>query len=114
MARMLQLYTQALLVQISQSMACNALHPLPQRMACWLLMTHDRVTAEKFPLSQELLGLMLGVRRAGVNEVAARLRRAGLIRYRRVGLEAASCECYNVIQAEFTRLLGAPQKQGSP
>jgi CRP-like cAMP-binding protein len=117
---MLQLYTQALLVQISQAMACNSLHPLPQRTARWLLMTHDRVAAERFPLSQELLGLMLGVRRAGVNEVATQLRQAGLIQYQRgvieivdrVGLEAACCECYGVIQAEFMRLLGAPQKQG--
>ena len=122
LARMLQLYTQALLVQISQAMACNGLHAIPQRTARWLLMTHDRVAAERFPLSQELLGLMLGVRRAGVNEVATKLRQAGLIQYRRgvveivdrAGLEATSCECYGVIQAEFERLLGAPQKQGPP
>jgi len=120
LARMLQLYTQALLVQISQAMACNGLHSIPERTARWLLMTHDRVAAERFPLSQELLGFMLGVRRAGVNEVATKLRKAGLIQYQRgvveivdrAGLEAAACECYGVIQAEFDRLLGAPQKQG--
>lgn len=120
LARILQLYTQALLVQISQAMACNSLHSLPQRTARWLLMTHDRVATERFPLSQELLSLMLGVRRAGVNEVATQLRRSGLIQYQRgvmeivdrAGLEAVCCECYGVIQAEFTRLLGAPRKQG--
>jgi CRP-like cAMP-binding protein len=122
LARMLQLYTQALLVQISQAMACNGIHPIYQRTARWLLMTHDRVASERFPLSQEFLSQMLGVRRAGVSEVATKLRKAGLIRYSRgmieivdrAGLEAAACECYGVIQAEFARLLGAPQKQGSP
>jgi CRP-like cAMP-binding protein len=120
LARMLQLYTQALLVQISQSMACNGTHLIYQRTARWLLMTHDRVATDRFPLSQEFLGQMLGVRRAGVTEVASKLRAAGLIRYSRgtieivdrTGLEAAACECYGVIQAEFVRLLGAPQKQG--
>jgi CRP-like cAMP-binding protein len=119
-AKMLQIYTQALMVQISQGMACNGIHSIEQRTARWLLMTHDRVAAQEFPLSQEFLGQMLGVRRAGVSEVASKLQRAGLIRYHRgvikildrAGLEDASCECYGVIQQEFDRLLGAPQKQG--
>lgn len=122
LAKMLQIYTQALMVQISQGMACNGIHPIQQRTARWLLMTHDRVAAQRFPLSQEFLGQMLGVRRAGVSEVASKLQKDGLIRYSRgvieildrAGLEAASCECYGVIQQEFDRLLGAPQKQGSP
>ncbi len=120
-AKMLQIYTQALIVQISQGMACNGIHSIYQRTARWLLMTHDRVAAQKFPLSQEFIGAMLGVRRASVSEVASKLQKAGLIRYSRgiieivdrAGLEAASCECYGVIQHEFDRLLGAPQKQGS-
>ncbi len=120
LAKMLQTYTQALIVQISQGMACNGAHSIYQRTARWLLMTHDRVAAQKFPLSQEFIGAMLGVRRAGVSEVASKLQKSGLIRYSRgvieivdrVGLEAASCECYGVIQHEFDRLLGAPQKQG--
>jgi CRP-like cAMP-binding protein len=121
LAKMLQTYTQALIVQISQGMACNGTHSIYQRTARWLLMTHDRVAAQKFPLSQEFIGNMLGVRRAGVSEVASKLQKAGLIRYSRgiieivdrAGLEAASCECYNLIQREFDRLLGAPQKQGT-
>jgi CRP-like cAMP-binding protein len=115
----LQLYTQALMVQISQGMACNGIHSIRQRCARWLLMTHDRVAAETFPLSQEFLALMLGVRRAGVNEVATELKQAGLIQYsrgvirilNRKELEDTSCECYHVIRREFDRLLGSPQKQ---
>ena len=120
LAKMLQVYTQALIVQISQGMACNGTHSIYQRTARWLLMTHDRVATQKFPLSQDFIGAMLGVRRASVSEVASKLQKAGFIRYgrgimeivNRAGLEAASCECYEVIQHEFQRLLGAPQKQG--
>lgn len=121
LAKMLQVYTQALMVQISQGMACNGMHSVHQRTARWLLMTHDRVAAQTFPLSHEFIGSMLGVRRASVSEVASKLQKAGLIRYSRgsmeivdrPGLEAAACECYEVIQHEFDRLLGAPRKQGS-
>ena len=120
-AKILQIYTQALMVQISQGMACNGIHLIQQRTARWLLMTHDRVAARQFPLSQEFLGQMLGVRRASVSEVASKLQKAGLIRYSRgiieitdrAGLEATSCECYGVIQREFDRLFGAPRKQGA-
>lgn len=119
LTKMLQTYTQALMVQISQGMACNGTHSIDKRTARWLLMTHDRVAAHKFPLSQEFIGNMLGVRRASVSEVASKLQNAGFIRYRRgileildrTGLEAASCECYGVIKHEFEQLLGAPQKQ---
>jgi CRP-like cAMP-binding protein len=115
LTRALQLYTQALMVQISQGMACNGLHSIRQRCARWLLLTQDRVGAETFHLSQEFLALMLGVRRGGVNKVATELKRAGLIQYsrgvihilKRKELEDTSCECYRVIKKEFDRLLGS-------
>jgi Mn-dependent DtxR family transcriptional regulator len=79
-------------------------------------MTHERVEANEFVLTQELLAIMLGVRRASVTEVAGKLQAAGLIRYRRGqlrvldrrGLEATACECYGVIRAEYERLLPYP------
>lgn len=111
---LLQRYTQAMFDLVAQSAACNRLHPLDERLARWLLMTHDRLGADRFPLTQEFMGQMLGVRRASVSTAAAILQRAGLIRYARgritvtdrAGLEAASCECYGVIRREFDRLLG--------
>jgi Mn-dependent DtxR family transcriptional regulator len=84
-------------------------------MSRWLLMTHDRVNGDTFPLTQEFLAQMLGVHRPAVNIAGGALQRAGLIRYTRgeitiadrAGLEAAACECYDVIRKEFTRALTA-------
>lgn len=105
-------YAQANLLQIMQSTACNALHDVKQRCCRWLLQTHDRVEGDDFPLKQEFLAVMLGVHRPTVTVVLRTLQRAGLIssRYGRIRilkrkrLEAASCECHEVIQAHFARL----------
>jgi CRP-like cAMP-binding protein len=112
---LLHRYTQALMVQVPQSGACNRRHTDEQRGARWLLMSHDRVGADQFPLTQEFLAQMLGVRRARVNAVAGALRKRGLITYQRglitvldrAGLEAAACLCYGIIKAEYDRLLRA-------
>jgi CRP-like cAMP-binding protein len=113
-SQLLYHYTQALFNQLGQHVVCNRLHPIAQRCARWLLMTHDRMARDDFLLTHEFLAQMLGVRRARVTEVAGRLQQAGLIRYYRgrihvldrTGLEAASCECYGVIRQEYDRLLG--------
>jgi CRP-like cAMP-binding protein len=106
-------YAQALLIQTAQTGACNRHHQVDRRCARWLLMTHDRVGADRFALTQEYLALMLGARRAGISRAATRLRAAGLIRYTRgvitvvdrSGLEAAACACYGVVRAAEERLL---------
>jgi len=111
---MLRKYNQALMNQMAQSVACNRLHNVEERMARWLLMTHDRVEADQFLLTQEFLAQMLGVRRPTVTVTAGVLERAGLIAVgrgrvmvlNRERLEAASCECYRVVREEFDRLLG--------
>jgi CRP-like cAMP-binding protein len=112
--RLLHLYTLAFLTQISQSTACNRLHPAERRLARWLLICRDRVGRDDVPITHETMAMMLGVRRATVTEAAGALQRAGMIRYRRglvsivdrKRLETASCECYQVVRAEFDRLLG--------
>jgi CRP-like cAMP-binding protein len=109
---MLHRYTLALLAQIAQTSACNRLHTLEQRCARWLLMTHDRVGRDEFPLTQDFLAQMLGVRRAGVNEAQQALSDDGLISYMRgtitildrPELERHSCQCYALIRAEHDRL----------
>lgn len=111
---LLQRYTQALFNLIAQSAACNRLHSAEERMCRWLLMTQDRVEQDSFPLTQEFLSQMLGVRRPTVSVTAAILQKAGLIGYSRgkitildrEGLKAACCECYEIVKAEFERLVG--------
>lgn len=111
---LLQRYTQALLSQICQSVTCNGLHSIEKRCCRWLLMTQDRVEGNQFPLTQEYLAYMLGVRRASVSEVCSLLQKAGFISYSRgsitildrQALENTSCECYASVKAEFNRLLG--------
>lgn len=106
-------YAHALVVQLMQSAACNALHGVEERTCKWLLMTHDRLEGDEFKLTHEFLGLMLGVRRSSVTLVAHQLQRAGMINYRlgvvtildRKGLEQTSCECYAVVRAYFDKFL---------
>ena len=98
----------------AQSAACNARHEIDQRLARWLLLSHDRREDDVVPLTHDYIALMLGVRRASVSQAAEGLQRAGLIRYTRgkivvldrAGLEAAACECYGAGRADFDRLLG--------
>ncbi|MBV9281156.1 MAG: Crp/Fnr family transcriptional regulator [Chloroflexi bacterium] len=110
---LLHRYIQALLILMAQNAACNSRHPLEQRCARWLCLTHDRVNGDALTLTQEFLGQMLDVRRAGVSEVASRLQAEGLIQYSRgrievadrAGLEARACDCYRIIRDAFEQML---------
>lgn len=98
-----------------QTAACNTLHTLRQRACRALLMVQDRAGSSQFELPHSVLADMLGVRRQSVTEVAAELRRAGLIEYRRGIItianrrkleSAACCECYGQLHAFYERMLG--------
>jgi CRP-like cAMP-binding protein len=105
-------YTQALMLQVMQCTACNALHRLEQRCCRWLLQTHDRVGGDEFLLKQEFLAIMLGTNRPSVSVVMGSLQKAGAVtsRYGRITivdrkkLEQTTCECYSAIHAQFRRL----------
>ncbi|HEY0100896.1 MAG TPA: Crp/Fnr family transcriptional regulator [Pyrinomonadaceae bacterium] len=107
-------YLQMLLLQTGQIAACNRLHSIGERLARWLLMSHDRCHCEELPFTQEFLALMLGIRRAGVTEAALILQAEEYISYRRgqitildrAGLEEFTCECYQIVKDEFDRLVG--------
>jgi CRP-like cAMP-binding protein len=100
--QLLNRYTQAHMGFIMQSTACNAMHSVEQRLARWLLLAHDRMARDEFPLTQEFVAMMLGAARPTVTVVAGTLQKAGLITYsrgkvtivNRKKLESASCECY--------------------
>ena len=110
----------ALTRQILQGAACNRLHSMEERCARWLLMTHDRANQDDFPLTQEFLSHMIGVRRATVNVATGILKKAGFIGYvrghitilDRPGLESASCECYECIVRAYNSILPGPARPG--
>jgi len=106
-------YTQALITQMAQTAACNRHHSIHQQLCRWLLLSMDRVQGSHLDMTQELIANMLGVRREGVTEAAAKLQALGVIKYRRghikildrAELEALCCECYAVVKKESDRLL---------
>lgn len=113
--RLLHRYAAYTIRAAQQTAACNSLHTLRQRVCRWLLTVQDRAGSMQFELPQAMLADMLGVRRQSVSEVAAKLRRAGLIEYRRGSVtvanrrkleSAACCECYGQLKAFYERMMG--------
>jgi CRP-like cAMP-binding protein len=108
-----QTLTRALLAQFQHVAACNALHTVEARLARWLLQVHDRADGDVLPLTQETLSEFLGVRRPTVTHVVRRLRASGAIRSNRRSsieidrprLEAAACECYQLMRHRIEQMV---------
>jgi CRP-like cAMP-binding protein len=106
-------YSETLMSQIQQTVACNALHSTEKRMARWLLMMHDRAEGNPLTYTHDFLAHILGVNRKSVTLAAQSLQATGLISYRRgtmqvsdrIGLESASCECYATVKRRFEAFL---------
>ena len=112
--RLLVRHALANLAQAHQSVACNALHGVGQRLCRWLLMSQDRTASEAVELTQQYLATMVGVQRTTITQALRDLTASGLIRQGRgrihildrAGLEARACECYQAVQADLERLIG--------
>lgn len=109
-------YSETLLSQVQQTVACNSMHTTEERMCRWLLMMHDRAQGKALPYTHEFLSHMLGANRKSVTLAAQAMQAAGLISYRRgkitvidrPGLEKASCECYAIVKERFDAFLKPP------
>ena len=109
-------YSETLLSQVQQTVACNSMHSTEERMCRWLLMMHDRAEGESLPYTHEFLSQILGANRKSVTLAAQSMQAAGLISYHRgtiqvldrVGLETASCECYAIVKERFDAFLKPP------
>lgn len=109
-------YSETLLSQVMQTVACNSLHKVEERLCRWLLMMHDRAEGEVLTYTHEFLARIMGANRTSITHAAQSLQKQGLIGYSRgtmqvkdrAGLEAASCECYAVVRARFDAFLRPP------
>jgi DNA-binding MarR family transcriptional regulator len=107
-------YSDFLLAQVMQQVACNAFHSIPERAARWLLHAQDRA-GDRIELTQEGLAGLLGVQRTTVNAVIRELIDEGLITTGRgvirvsdrTGLRRRSCECYERLEDHFNAVIGA-------
>src|SRR5215470_1961173 len=103
---MITRYTEVLLAEAQQLVACNAIHDASSRLCRWLLQCADHINSPQLPLTQEFLAQMLGVRRTTVTLLAQELQKRGAVKYSRGKmtilnrklLEDGSCECYEVIR----------------
>jgi CRP-like cAMP-binding protein len=111
--RLLLLYMQSLMTQMTQTAACNRHHTLNQQFSRWLLLSFDRLSNDEMVMTQKLISKMLGVKSDEVTAAANALSASGAISYRdgritlldRAVLEGSSCECYQVVRHECDRLL---------
>jgi len=104
----------ALFTQVTRNVVCNRHHAVEQHLCRWLLRCHDRLPTNELAITHEKIAGLLGARRQGVTEAAAKLQRAGLIQYARgritivdrAGLEARACECYRAVKNATDQLRG--------
>lgn len=109
--QMLSRYLYVLMEQLMQSSACTYFHEIEQRLARWILMSHDRAHMDTLEFTHKFLASMLGVRRSGVTIAAGKLQDKELIDYQRgqmkiinrKGLEAITCPCYKQMKQVYTQ-----------
>jgi CRP-like cAMP-binding protein len=102
-------YSHALLVSSMRTTGCVGLHAVPQRCARWMLHTLDRVSADRFAVTHEFLAMLMGTTRPTISVIVQTFERAGIVTVERgaitvidrTRLQAASCECYEIIKAHY-------------
>lgn len=111
--QLLMRYTNALFAQMAQNAVGGRHSSIEQKLCRWLLDRLDRSPGNELKVTQELISIMLGVRRESITAAAGKLQDEGLIQYRRgnitvldrAGLEEYAGECYKVAKTEYDRLL---------
>jgi CRP-like cAMP-binding protein len=114
-------YVKSCELQLAHSALANARYNMPERLARWLLMCHDRLQQPDLPLTHEFLSLMLGVRRPGVTDQLHIIEGRGMIKATRGNvrildrskLEDLAGGCYGVPEREYERLIGIPISEGN-
>ena len=105
-------WAQSFAFQNAYTALSNAVHPVDERLARWILMCHDRVEGDRLELTHEFLAIMLAVRRASVTNALHVLEGLGLIHSLRgtivvrdrTGLQDFARDSYGGCEREYTRL----------
>jgi CRP-like cAMP-binding protein len=108
-------WQQVFAIHVAHTALANGRYLLEARLARWLLMSQDRL-GDELDLTHQFLGLMLGVRRAGVTtalhvlegEHLIKATRGRIIVRDRAGLQARAGEAYGVPEAFYERVCGRP------
>jgi CRP-like cAMP-binding protein len=109
-------FSETLLSQVQQTVACNAMHTVEERICRWLLMMHDRAEGDNLVYTHQFLAEIMGSNRKTITLAAQSLQTAGLINYRRglmqvldrPGMEKTTCECYAIVKKRFDAFLSPP------
>lgn len=104
-------YVQSLITQNTQGVLCAAKHSVVQRLARWLLLASDRTQGDALAVTHDLLGKVLGVRRAGITDALLQLEASGVVKKTRgavrltdrAGLEYRACDCYRIVRDAYAR-----------
>jgi CRP-like cAMP-binding protein len=111
-ADVLTRYSHALLIHCMRLTGCAGLHTIEQRCARWILTAVDRVSADRFAVTHEFLAMMLGCRRSSASVVVEKFEKEGMVLAKRgqilladrAALAKASCECYEIIKANYAEV----------
>ncbi len=106
-------YINCVVLQIAQSVICNRFHDLEQRLARWLLVSHDCIGSPHLPYTHDILASFLGTRRVSITLTIGSFQEAGIVRPHRgvveiidrARLEKMSCECYQIVRSHYNLLL---------
>jgi CRP-like cAMP-binding protein len=113
-------FVHTFIVQVSQTAYANAGYSIEERLARWLLMTHDRLERDDMPITHEFMGVMLGTRRSGVTLAVQMLEGVGAIRATRghitlrdrEKLEQLAGQSYGFAEREYSNVFQFPIKRG--
>ncbi|GAA5629149.1 hypothetical protein Brsp05_04448 [Brucella sp. NBRC 12953] len=113
-ATLLARYLQSFSSQVSYTVWANVNLNIHERLARWLLMSHDRTDGDEIILTHDFIALMLGVRRPSITTGLHMLEGKKLIRSERgritirdrKGLEEFAGEAYGKPEEEYCQLFG--------
>ena len=112
-------YVHVFMIQIGQTAIAHARSTLEKRLSRWLLMAQDRLDHNHIPVTHEALSVIHGVRRASITEAIngmegkhrIRASRGKIVITDRAGLERKVGPLYGLPEAEYRRLIVAPNPQ---